>query len=220
MPTIIDQLLHSPRLPAYLAQMNAVLSEEQQRREQFYEQMTEQEKVEFINGATVVHSPVKLEHAEASENLLMLLKAYVHVHDLGSVFHEKILITLIRNDYEPDICYFRAEVAAQFVPDQMRFPTPDLIVEVLSPSTEERDRGVKFEDYAAHGVAEYWLIAPTTRTVEQYTLADERYTLLTKARSGTLSSSAVPGFEIPIAAIFDRDLLIPALRGIVAARPE
>lgn len=183
MPTIIDQLLHSPRLPAYLAQMNAVLSEEQQRREQFYEQMTEQEKVEFINGATVVHSPVKLEHAEASENLLMLIKAYVNVHDLGSVFHEKILITLTRNDYEPDICYFRAEVAAQFAPDQMRFPAPDLIVEVLSPSTEERDRGMKFEDYAAHGVAEYWLIAPASRTVEQYTLADER---LYPADQGTL----------------------------------
>jgi Uma2 family endonuclease len=220
MTSIIDQLLSSPKLPLYVEQITALLNAERERREAFYEHMSEQEKVEFINGEVIVHSPVKIEHADASENLLMLLKAYVHVYDLGIVHHEKLLISLTRNDYEPDICYFRKEVADTFVPGQMQFPAPDLIIEVLSPSTEDRDRGVKFEDYAAHGVGEYWLIEPATKTVEQYTLAGETYTLQTKTRSGTLRSVAVRGFEIPIAAIFERELMMSTLRAIVAASPE
>ena len=50
----------------------------------------------------------------------------------------------------------------------MQFPPPDLVVEVLSESTEKRDRGVKFEDFAAHGVGEYWMIDADKETLEQY----------------------------------------------------
>ncbi len=53
-------------------------------------------------------------------------------------------------------------------PEQMKYPAPDFIAEILSPSTESVDRITKFEDYAAHGVAEYWLIDPAKKIVEQY----------------------------------------------------
>lgn len=91
------------------------------------------------------------------------------------------MVSLTLNDYEPDICYFNAAKAAAFQPDQMRFPAPDFIVEVLSASMEANDRGVKFDDYAAHGVAEYWLIDPDTQTVEQYRLHGDAYELAIKA---------------------------------------
>ena len=55
----------------------------------------------------------------------------------------------------------------------MRFPAPDLVVEVLSVSTVVIDCGVAFEDYAAHGVGGYWMIDPDTKTVEQYRQAAE-----------------------------------------------
>ena len=45
----------------------------------------------------------------------------------------------------------------------MKYPAPDFIAEILSPSTDERDRGIKFEDYAAHGVGEYWLLDPVIK---------------------------------------------------------
>ena len=65
-----------------------------------------------------------------------------------------MLVGLTRNDFEPDIVFYGAEKAAALRPDQTTFPPPDLIVEVLSESTEARDRGIKMEDYAAHGVRE------------------------------------------------------------------
>jgi len=80
---------------------------------------------------------------------------YVLRHDLGFVGHEKVMISLSRNDYEPDICYFNKEETRQFTPNQMRFPAPDFVVEVLSDRKAANDRGVKFEDYAAHGIVEY-----------------------------------------------------------------
>ena len=85
----------------------------------------------------------------------------------------------------------------------MQFPAPDFVVEVLSPSTAAIDRGIKFTDYAAHGVGEYWIIDPDAQTIEQYVLNDRAYELMIKARSGEIASVAVAGFSIPIRAIFD-----------------
>lgn len=203
MATILDQLMQLPQLPKLYEQLGSKLAEEQRRRELFYDEVSEDDKAEFINGDMIVHSPVKLRHVEVSRRLLFLLMAHVDSRNLGLVAYEKLLVSLTRNDYEPDICFFDAERAAEFAPDQMRFPAPDFVVEVLSPSTEANDRGVKFEDYAAHGVAEYWLIDLEAETLEQYLLDGERYALNIKARTGTVKSLAIAGFEIPIRAMFD-----------------
>jgi len=198
-----EQLLHLPRLPVMARRLDALVSDEAARRQHFIDTLLESEKAEFINGEKIVQSPVKFRHNATTKRLLVLLDAYVGVHGLGYVGYEKLLISLTRNDYEPDICFFRAETAANFQPDQMRFPAPDLAVEVLSTSTAANDRGVKFDDYAAHGVQEYWTIDPNAETIEQYLLAGESYELAIKAQTGELRSRAIPGFVIPVRAIFD-----------------
>jgi len=203
MDAVLEEFLHSPKLALYVDKFQQVLADEQKRRAQFYERMTEEQKTEFINGEIIVHSPVKYRHSKAGDNLYVLLHAYIRKHQLGFVGHEKILIALTRNDYEPDICFFRHTKAQFFTPDQMKFPPPDFIVEILSPSTAENDRGIKRIDYAAHGVAEYWIIDPDTRFVEQYLLEEDEYHLARKTDSGQIASLVVAGFEIPVQAIFE-----------------
>ncbi len=66
MHTLVEQILAEPQANILLQQVQAVLAEEQQRRERFYEEMTEQQKVEFINGQIFMHSPVKKRHNQAS----------------------------------------------------------------------------------------------------------------------------------------------------------
>lgn len=78
------------------------------------------------------------------------------------------MISLSRNDYEPDICFWRKEVSDQCLEDQMHFPAPDFIIEITSPSTEKIDRNEKFIDYAAHQVKEYWIVDPQKKTVEKF----------------------------------------------------
>ncbi|MBM3242501.1 Uma2 family endonuclease [Candidatus Poribacteria bacterium] len=215
MQTIVEQLIQSPKLPLYLKQFQEILSKEQQKREEFYQTITEEDKVEFINGEVVFQSPVKLQHDVASGALFKLISTFVAMHNLGHVGHEKIMVSLTRNDYEPDICFFSQPKAEQFMPKQMYFPAPDFIAEILSDSTEEKDRGVKFEDYAAHGVAEYWLVDPSREFVEQYILQRESYELFVKSNSGSLKSAIITGFEIPVRAIFDEKENLKALQQIL-----
>lgn len=212
----VQQLLGSPRLPEAMRRLQAAMRAEARKRRYFYEVVTEHQKAEFINGEIVVHTPVKLRHTIASENLFTLLQTYVRKHKLGAVFHEKVLIVLTRNDYEPDICFFGVKKASGFTPDQTRFPAPDMVVEVTSESTEAIDRGVKFEDYAAHGVSEYWLVDPTAETIEQYVLAEGGYELAVKVKTGTIASVVVAGFEIPVRAVFDDKEHLAALQAILA----
>ncbi|NJO01284.1 MAG: Uma2 family endonuclease [Bacteroidia bacterium] len=108
-----------------------------------------------------------------------------------------------RNDYEPDICFWVSEKAQHFTARQSAFPPPDFIVEILSDSTEERDRGVKMNDYASHEVREYWIVDTENQSVEQYLLRENAYILHLKLKEGRLVSEAVKGFEIEVTQIFE-----------------
>ena len=214
--TLIAPLRHSPQLVEAVDLLSSQIAEERKRRVQFYQEMTPEEKVEFIDGEVVMHSPTKNRHLDATARLMNLLSNFVRVNQFGTVKTEKCLCVFPRNDYEPDIVYFPPEKSATLQPDTLRFPIPDFIVEVISTSTVARDRGVKFEDYAVHGVTEYWIIDPETETVEQYLVGeDSSYKLQIKATTGVLTSHVIQGFSIPVRAIFDEAENLAALRSLL-----
>jgi len=200
---LVSEILKSPNAPILIAEVSSILEKEKQKRAEFYNQITEQEKAEFINGEIIIHSPVKKNHNEISGNLFTIFKSYVVENNLGFVGIEKILIQCTRNDYEPDICFFGKEKTSKLKKDQSLFPIPDLIVEILSKGTQNRDRGIKFNDYQNHGVLEYWIIDPVAKTVEQFLLNNKgKYELNIKAKSGLVSSKAIQKLSIPIPVIF------------------
>jgi Uma2 family endonuclease len=215
MSTPTAELLKSPKLPQYVEELERVLAAERARRQRFYRETPEGQKAEFINGEVVVNPPVRMEHVSSGRLLIRLLSAYVDAKGLGVVGYEKLMISLTRNDYGPDVCFFAKARVRQFKPSQTRFPAPDFIAEILSPSTASIDRGVKFEDYAAHGVAEYWLVDPAKRTLEQFLLEAGEYRLAFKGGTGTVRSRAVKGFEIPVRAIFDSRVNLETLRKLI-----
>ncbi len=105
--------------------------------------MTLNIKAEFINGEIIIHSPVKRGHLRCSGNLFKLLDTYVAINNLGETSYDKGMIALTRNDYEPDICFWRNEKAAHFTDETMLHPAPDFVVEVLSKKTAKIDRTIK-----------------------------------------------------------------------------
>jgi Uma2 family endonuclease len=217
MDPALEPLRRSPRLPAIATELAGFVAQEAQRRQKFYDEMNEEQKTEFINGEVIVQSPAKARHLDATKRLMVLLHTYVEVHHVGRVFTEKALVCLTRNDYEPDIVFFIAAKATRIEPAQMKFPAPDFVVEVLSPSTEERDRGIKFEDYAQHGVTEYWIVDADAAVVEQYVLGGSgAYELKARKDDGDLRSVAISGFTVPVRAIFDDVENLRVLRTILA----
>ncbi len=215
MPVSLNQILEMPNAAILAEKIRRALEEEKAERRRFYETVDENKKMEFINGEIVFHSPVKLEHNSATKLLCKLIDTFVIKHNFGFVGIEKILVSLTRNDYEPDICFFGREKSEKFERGQMRFPAPDLAVEVLSKSTAEKDRTVKFQDYAAHGVGEYWIIDAENETIEQYFLRGEEYELLLKAKDGTIQSVVLPDFKIQIRAVFDEKTNLEELKRLI-----
>lgn len=213
--TLIDQIFRSPQLPQILRELNSLWEKEQADRRAFYEQISENDKAEFINGQPIFHSPVMRKHSSALDFLQTLLSVYVRINGLGRIYVEKLMIELTRNSFEPDLCFFTANRDAQFDEEQMLFPAPDFIIEILSRKTEKYDRGVKFEDYEAHGIKEYWIVDPTHKTIEQYLLKNKRYELAVKSTDGYIESKVIKGFKMPIRAGFYERENLKALQEIL-----
>lgn len=202
----LAELERSAALHDHIAHLKQVIDEEGRRRERFYNDLDEDTKAEFINGQIVVHSPARRDHLKVSFYVGNLVGNFALLHDLGEVYAEKCLIRCRRNDYEPDVCFFTAKKAAEFNGGQSVFPPPDLIVEILSPSTEKNDRTLKLHDYARHGVGEYWIVDADERSLEQYVLPPGEGEYELKARltkTARLTSVVLTGFSAPVAAFFD-----------------
>ncbi len=200
----LERLKNDPNFPQILEDLNNFWQQERAKRQQFYNLVHEDTKAEFINGKIIFHSPVKNKHWVACTNIGSFLNVYVKQHKLGLVGIEKVMIRCSRNDYEPDVVFFGSQKAAEFTPDQLLFPPPDLAVEVLSDSTRKTDYGIKFKDYAQHQIAEYWIVDTDNQSIEQYFLGNNNeYTLHQKlVGEGLLKSKVVTGFVMDISSIF------------------
>jgi len=214
-----EKILERPDAPQQLEHIQNVLNDERRRRNEFYEWVTEDMKAEFINGEVIVHSPVTRKHWRTSNLLSRLLSIFATVKNLGEVATEKAMISLTRNDYEPDICFFSAAQVATFEEDQVLFPAPDFVVEILSRKTAKHDRGVKRDDYAAHGIREYWIVDPLRQQIEQYLLPTEEAREYFPPRihrlDDDIESRVIQGFIIPVRAVFEEAANVEAMQALI-----
>lgn len=190
---LFNEIMNFSGAQNLLERANKQIELEKKNRQKFRKELKEHQKAEFINGEVVMQSPVKNIHAILSLEIVFEIMSFLKKNPIGRVYHEKVLISLERNDFEPDICFFKKEIADKFKQDQMIFPPPNFIAEVISPSTEEIDRGVKFRDYEASGVGEYWIVDPEKNTIEQYLLGEDGYEL--QENDGVIISREIKGFE-------------------------
>ncbi len=215
----LEDILASPQAPSLVAEAQKKLEEEARRRAEFRQWLSAGVKAEFIQGEVVVHPPVKRRHSLASEFLFTLLSLFVRLREAGEVRHDKALIALTRNDYEPDICFWKKEKAEAFDDATLIYLPPDWIVEVLSRKTQKTDRTLKLQDYALHGIQEYWIVDPYKKTVEQYGLLTESDTSYLPHGKYSLNeeigSLTLPDFIIPVRAIFEPEANLKSLSQIM-----
>ena len=219
--TLVAELLdhHDPR--AVYAEVEKTLEREQRERAKFRQWLEPHVKAEFILGEVVVHSPATHGHNMAVNQISTLLTTFCTFSEVGISLVEKALVATNRNDFEPDVSVWLQQRAKDFTPDVKYYPAPDLVVEVLSKSTESRDRGVKYDDYLAAGVSEYWIVDHRSERVEQYLLDTDyggrnvyRKTDLTA--DDRILSTVLKGFEVPVASFFYVPPFAKALRNLGA----
>ena len=103
---------------------------------------------------------------------------------------------------QPDILFVSNQRAGIVTEDNVQ-GAPDLVIEILSPSTAERDRTFKRSLYARHGVQEYWLVDPNAGRVEVLTLEERGFTLTaTYDRDEELISPVLEGLRIKLNEVF------------------
>jgi Uma2 family endonuclease len=126
---------------------------------------------EIIDDELVVTPSPSGRHQQIVTDLVTLLNVFVKSNRLGRVFTGPLDVLFAEGDYfEPDILFVHRDRAHLLGERGVEGP-PDLVVEVLSPSTAARDRGVKLDRYRLFGVAEYWVVDPDERTIEVWELA-------------------------------------------------
>lgn len=145
-------------------------------------------KMELIDGVLFM-SPLPLpEHSNTIEKIDSYLRSLIFSAQIkGKVYRPRAGIQLGKNTWlEPDLFYLKEETASRFLNSTPT--TADLVVEVLSPSTQEYDRKTKADTYSALSVRELWLIDLAEKTIEvrENPLANQswdRYVLYTWGES-------------------------------------
>jgi Uma2 family endonuclease len=167
---------------------------------------SETKRYELVGGELVMVPSPDPEHQDIVGNLFRVLSVHVRRHRLGKVYLAPLDVVLGEGEeaevVQPDLLYIspqRQDIIAQ---KEIR-GAPDMVVEVLSPSTAQRDRTLKKKLYAKYGIQEYWLVDPEAQTVEVLTLGQrgyERAGLYTK--NETLESPLLVGLRIPLDEVF------------------
>jgi Uma2 family endonuclease len=123
---------------------------------------------EVIGGELYVTPAPGLSHQEIQTRLSYELFGFVRAHGLGKVYNGPVDVLFGEGEYlTPDLVFVRRG-RESILRERGVEGAPDLIVEVLSPSTASRDRKQKRETYARFGVAQYWIVDPGKRRIEVY----------------------------------------------------
>ena len=130
---------------------------------------------ELYDGEVIVVPSPFPRHQRVASNIEDILRDYESAAG-GLVFRAPLDIVLSEhNVVQPDVLYFREERRGLIKDWEATRAAPDLAVEVLSRSTEHRDRGRKMELLARFGVPEYWIVDPAGNTLEIYVLRGAAY---------------------------------------------
>ena len=169
-----------------------------------YYQLPEYEQhdlIQLIDGKVIIGMPPIPKHQRIVGKILFLLMTIANKKG-GEALTSPIEVYLDEhNVFEPDVLYLKPDSACE-VGEKRLTGAPDLVVEVLSPSTAKYDRQQKYQSYEQHGVSEYWIVDPVHETVEVWVLGDEKFQRQGAYAAADTFKSAVLGEDVTLKGIF------------------
>ena len=163
----------------------------------------EDKRYELLDGELVALSSPEEFHQRVSILLGAKLVQFAVENRLGRVYHAPFDVVLSDLDVvQPDLIFVSNERADIITPANIQ-GAPDLVVEILSPSTAARDKTFKRSLYARHGITEYWMVDLTEKTIIVLRLGERGFEVVNTYGEGeTLTSPTFQGFTLSLNDIF------------------
>jgi Uma2 family endonuclease len=168
-------------------------------REHDYWKLPDEPRCELLYGSLVVTPSPVVRHQLVLGRLHLLLAAHAAAHGGLAIVAPMDVRLADHSIVQPDLIYVSA--ARRAVVRERIFGAPDLLVEVLSPSTARRDLGPKLKLYADSGVAEYWLADPERETFEFLENRDGAF-VVRLPDAGTYASRTIAGLTVGVEAFW------------------
>ena len=167
---------------------------------------SETKRYELLGGELVVVPSPSTYHQRIVWRLAHILGDFVGRRGLGEIFLTPLDVVLgegeEREVVQPDIFFISKEREKIIAEEEIR-GAPDLVIEITSPATEDRDRHYKKTLYARHGVKEYRIVDPKGKTVEIHTLGTKGFELVKVYKAGEiLESPLLPGLVVDLKEVF------------------
>lgn len=162
---------------------------------------------ELLRGKIIMNPPAGWPHGSVESNIHTPLATFVRAHGLGIMLGSSAGYDLPSGDtVEPDISFIATErLTAGPAPQPGKFVriVPNLVVEILSPATAQKDRTEKKTIYEENGVEEYWLVDTKRHEITVYVLTGKRFGRgkVYTARD-MLSSRTLKGFTLRLNEVF------------------
>ena len=170
---------------------------------QDYANIEDDKRYEILDGKLILLDSPSRDHQSVRIHLLFDMYAFVKENDLGWVYCAPFDVLFTDTDVvQPDIMFVSRDREHILTPANVQ-GAPDLIVEILSPSSSTRDWRAKRELYAAHGVREYWIVDPANRIVSVLLLRDGVLEIeQTLTEDDTATSTVLDRFNVSLDSIF------------------
>ncbi len=168
--------------------------------EQFLQWLDEDTWAEWVDGEVKLMSPISGTHQRVGAFLIAVLQLYINHYRLGVLHYEPFQMKTGADlpGRSPDILFVRHENQHRLRDTYLDGPA-DLVIEIVSAESEERDRVQKFSEYEQGGVCEYWLIDPQKRQAEFYVRNEAgKYVLAAQGETGEYRSVVLPGLWLRI----------------------
>lgn len=162
-------------------------------------------RVEYLNGDIVMTPARSPHHQIIVTNLLLLLGQHAMQNGLGLVLPAPLDVVLSKEAQiaQPDLIFIAKARAPKLVTRSAITGAPDLVLEIISPSTARADRKIKPPLYARYGVAEFWLVDPEDQSVEVFVLDGETYRVAGIYLAGdTIKAGRFADAQVAIDSIF------------------
>jgi Uma2 family endonuclease len=161
---------------------------------------------ELIDGEHYVTPSPNVGHQRISGNLHFAIRGWLAAHPIGRVYYAPLDVVFSDVDVvEPDLLYMSLERAAEALTPMNVRGVPELVVEIASKGTRKRDETIKRRLYERSGVSEYWVVDPAIEVVRVYRLTGGTFARPvehSREAGDVLATPLLPGFELPLSAVF------------------